>query len=186
LLFQEFLRLTNVEFVASRSTVLATPYGDASPELVCMTELFKLPFAGSAIVYAPARAYDPKALPSGGVGILGAARDYLRFVEAIRKGAAGVIRPETAAAMTRNAVGDLVVGAAGPGFGWGHGVAILKNPAAAKPPLNAGAWSWAGVYGTHFWVDPAANLSVVALTNSAVAGIMRAFPLALRRAVYGA
>jgi CubicO group peptidase (beta-lactamase class C family) len=99
-----------------------------------MTELFKLPFAGSAIVYAPARAYDPKALPSGGVGILGAARDYLRFVEAIRKGAAGVIRPETAAAMTRNAVGDFVVGAAGPGFGWGHGVAILKNPAAAKPP----------------------------------------------------
>jgi len=110
--------------------------------------------------------------------------DYRRFAEAIRTGGAGIIRPETAVAMTRNAIGDLAVSAAGPGFGWGLGVAVLKDPAAAKSPVNTGAWNWGGVYGTNFWVDPTAGLTVVALTNTAVAGMTGSFPTSLRRAVY--
>ena len=86
--------------------------------------------------------------------------------------------------MTTNAIGELPVGAAGPGFGWGLGVAVLKDPLAAKSPVSAGAWNWSGVYGTNFWVDPAAGISVVALTNTAVAGMTGDFPMALRRAVY--
>jgi CubicO group peptidase (beta-lactamase class C family) len=88
---------------------------------------------------------------------------------------------QTAAAMTRNAIGDL---SSAPGFGWGLGVQVLKDPAAAQIPLNAGAWNWGGVYGTHFWVDPKEALSVVALTNTAVAGMIGAFSSALQRAVY--
>jgi hypothetical protein len=37
---------------------------------------------------------------------------------------------------------------------------------------------------TNFWVDPAAGISVVALPNTAVAGMTGDFPMALRRAVY--
>jgi CubicO group peptidase (beta-lactamase class C family) len=116
--------------------------------------------------------------------MVGTASDYLRFAEAMRTGGAGIVRPETAALMTTNAVGDLQVGAAGPGFGWGLGVAVLIDPAAAKSPASAGTWNWSGVYGTNFWVDPAEKLSVVALTNTAVAGMTGNFPAALRRAVY--
>ena len=177
------LGMTSTSFGAASGAVLATPYGDATPEPVRMTDPFKLPFGPSEIVYSPARAFDSKAFPSGGVGMVGTARDYLRFVEAIRTGGAGVIRPETAAAMTRNAIGEL---SSGPGFGWGLGVQVLKDPTAAKIPPNAGAWNWAGVYGNNFWVDPAIGLSVVALTNTGVAGMTGAFPLALRRAVYTA
>jgi CubicO group peptidase (beta-lactamase class C family) len=173
------LGMTSVDFVAPTDAVLATPYGDATPEPVRMTDPFRLPFGPSAIVYSPARAFDPKAFPAGGVGMVGTAKDYLRFIEAIRTGGGGVIRPE----MTRNAIGAL---SSGPGFGWGLGVQILNDPAAARLPLNAGAWNWAGVYGTHFWVDPAIGLSVVMLTNTAVAGMTGEFPLALRRAVYSA
>lgn len=95
----------------------------------------------------------------------------------------GLLRPQTAAAMTRNAIGDL---ASAPGFGWGLGVQVLTDPIAAQVPLHAGAWNWGGVYGTHFWVDPTEGLSVVALTNTAVAGMIGAFPSALQLAAYPA
>lgn len=178
------LAMSSVEFAAPAGSVLAAPYGDAAPQPARMTESFSLKFGQSAIVYSPARAFDPKAFPSGGVGMVGTARDYLRFAEAIRTGGAGIIRPETAAAMTANAIGNLQVGAAGPGFGWGLGVAVLRDPAAARSPVTAGTWHWSGVYGTNFWVDPVEKLSFVALTNTAVAGMTGGFPMALRRAVY--
>jgi CubicO group peptidase (beta-lactamase class C family) len=63
-------------------------------------------------------------------------------------------------------------------------VAVLKDPLAAKSPVGAGAWNWSGVYGPNFWVDPAAGISVAALTNTAVAGMTGDFPMAPRRAVY--
>ncbi|OYD60637.1 UNVERIFIED_ORG: CubicO group peptidase (beta-lactamase class C family) [Burkholderia sp. CF145] len=178
------LGISSIRFVAPADTVLATPYGDASPQPTRMTDPYSLGFAQSAIVYSPARAFDPAAFPSGGVGMVGTAEDYLRFAEALRSGGAGVIRPDTVSAMTSNAIGDLAADAAGPGFGWGLGVAVLRDPVAAKSSLSAGAWNWSGVYGTNFWVDPAAGISVVALTNTAVAGMTGDFPMALRRAVY--
>ena len=178
------LGMSSVNFTAAPGAVLATPYGDAAPQPVRMTNPFSLKFNLSAIVYSPSRAFDAKAFPSGGVGMVGTAKDYLLFAEAIRSGGAGIIRPETTAAMTRNAIGDLPVGAAGPGFGWGLGVAILRDPVAAKSPMNAGAWNWSGVYGTNFWVDPVEKITVVALTNTAVAGMTGNFPMMLRRAVH--
>lgn len=178
------LGTSSLKFVADAGSVLATPYGDAAPDPGRMSEHFSLPFGPSAIVYSPARTFDDGAYPSGGVGMVGTARDYLRFVEAMRTGGAGIILPDTVAAMTRNAIGNLPVAAAGPGFGWGLGVAVLKDPVAAKLPLYAGSWNWAGVYGTNFWVDPVQGLSVVALTNTAVAGMSGDFPTALRRAAY--
>jgi CubicO group peptidase (beta-lactamase class C family) len=177
------LGLTSLEFVVPAGSVLAAPYGDATPEPVRMTDAFQLPFLGGAIDYSPARAFDAAAFPSGGTGMLGTAADFLRFLEAIRTGGAGVLRPQSAAAMTRNAIGDI---APGPGFGFGLGVQVLKDPAAAQSPLHAGAWNWGGVYGTHYWVDPAEGLSFVALTNTAVAGMYGAFPSALQRAIYPA
>jgi CubicO group peptidase (beta-lactamase class C family) len=177
------LGMSSVRFVVPADSVLATPYGDAAPEPIGMTNPFQLPFFGSAISYSPARAFDAQAFPSGGTGMVGTAGDYLRFIEAIRTGGGGVLRPQSAAALTSNAIGNL---APGPGFGWGLGVQVLRDPAAAQTPLHAGAWNWGGVYGTHFWVDPTERLSLVALTNTAVAGMIGAFPTALQQAVYPA
>jgi len=173
------LGLSSIEFTLPVNAPVATPYADATPEPLAMTSSFELPFMGSAIRYSPGRAFDAKAFPSGGTGMVGTAGDYLRFVEAIRTGGAGVLRPQTAAAMTRNATGDI---APSPGFGFGLGVQVLRDPVAAQSPLNAGAWNWGGVYGSHFWVDPKETLSLVALTNTAVAGMVGEFPSALQRA----
>ncbi|WP_454720575.1 MULTISPECIES: serine hydrolase domain-containing protein [Cupriavidus] len=180
------LGMDSVRFTAPAGAPLVTAYGDAAPAPVRMRDPFALPFGQSAIAYSPARASDAGAFPSGGTGMVGTALDYLRFAEAMRRGGAGVVKARTVAAMTRNATGGFAIGAAGPGYGWGLGVAVLEDPAAAGLPLSAGAWNWSGVYGTHFWVDPAAQLSVVVLTNTAVAGMTGAFALATRRAAYAA
>ncbi len=177
------LGLRSLKFVAGRRDPLATPYGDATPQPVRMTDPFALPFFGNQIIYSPSRAYDPDAYPSGGVGMVSNALDYLRLLETLRTGGGPILRPESVTALTTNAIGTLPTNA-GPGFGWGLGVSVLLDPQAANLPLHSGSWNWAGVYGSHFWVDPVARLSVVALTNTAVSGMTGAFPLALRRAVY--
>ena len=52
----------------------------------------------------------------------------------------------------------------------GLGVAVLKDPELAESPASAGTWRWGGAYGHSWFVDPVRRLSVVALTNTAVAG----------------
>jgi CubicO group peptidase (beta-lactamase class C family) len=178
------LGLAHTDFVAPEGAVLATPYGDASPVPERMTDSYLLKFGGSAIAYSPSRVFDPTAFPSGGTGMFGTASDYLKFVEAMRTGGQGVIFPETAALMTTNAIGNFSAAAAGAGYGWGLGAAVLIDPERANLPLPPGSWNWSGVYGTGFWVDPINQLSVVALTNTAVAGMTGDFPFALRKAVY--
>ncbi|HEY2677619.1 MAG TPA: serine hydrolase domain-containing protein, partial [Steroidobacteraceae bacterium] len=145
------LNLSSLKFLAPAAASLATPYGDGAVQPIAMSEFFKLSFFGNDIQYSPGRVLDPRAFPSGGTGMVGTAHDYLRFIEAIRTGGAGVVRPETAATMTSNSIGSI---ASAPGYGFGLGVQVLKDPAQAQSPLNPGAWNWGGVYGTHFWVDP--------------------------------
>ncbi|MBF0851446.1 beta-lactamase family protein [Gluconobacter sp. R75690] len=181
------LGLTSLAFSIPQGTPIAVPYADGGTGgAIRMTDPFQLKFGPGHIVYSPSRAFDPAAWPSGGVGMVGTAGDYLRFAEAIRTGGSGVLKPESVAAMTTNAIGTLPVGAAGPGFGWGLGVAVLTDPTRAGLPLSPGSWNWSGLYGTGFWVDPARELSAVALTNTAVAGMSGSFPRALRHAVYTA
>jgi CubicO group peptidase (beta-lactamase class C family) len=98
----EPLKLRSVKFLASPGALLVTPYGDGAAQPVAMGESFKLSFFGNDINYSPARVFDPHAFASGGAGMIGTAQDYLRFLEAIRTGGGGVLRPQTAAAMTRN------------------------------------------------------------------------------------
>lgn len=164
---------------------LVTPYADGSPQPVRMGELHKVPFPPSAICFSPGRILDPKSYPSGGTGMAGTAQDYLRFIEALRREGAPILRAETARMLTSNSIGNLPL-FLGPGWGFGLGVGVLVDPAAAQTPQKTGSWTWGGVYGNHYFVDPKNEISVVTLTNTAVAGMIGAFPQAIRDAVYGA
>lgn len=53
-----------------------------------------------------------------------------------------------------------------PGWGFGFGAAILKDPVVARTPQSAGTYAWGSVYGHSWFVDPKLELSVVALTNT--------------------
>ena len=57
--------------------------------------------------------------------------------------------------------------------------------AAAGAPQAAGTWTWGGVYGGNWFVDPVNRISVVILTNTAIEGMVGAFTVAVRDAIYG-
>lgn len=178
------LGMADTAFAVRDAGRLAVAYADANPQPARMGEVHALPFLNGVLRFAPGRVFDAGSFPSGGAGMIGTASDYLRFLEALRCGGAGILRPETASLITSDAIGDPAVPTDEPGWGFGFGAAVLLDPAAAKTPQTPGTWSWGGVYGHSWYVDPARRLTVVLLTNTAVAGMTGAFPEALRAAVY--
>jgi CubicO group peptidase (beta-lactamase class C family) len=179
------LGMRDTSFRVGDGVTLAKPYGDGEPCPVPMEEPHRILFGRSAVLYSPARAFDTASFPSGGGGMVGTAPDFLVFLEALRTGGVPLLKPESVEALTTNAIGDLRVNAVGPGWGFGLGVAVLKDPVLAETPESAGTWRWGGAYGHSWFVDPARRLSVVALTNTAIAGMNGPYPDGIRDAVYG-
>ncbi len=181
------LKMNDTAFVAVNPARLVMPYGDGKERPVRMTEPFALPFAESQIIYSPRRATDATAFPSGGAGMSGTIDDYFRFLEVLRKGGSPILKPDTARLLFENAIGDISVNAAASpeGWGWSLGASYLKNPSAAKTPQSAGTLQWGGAWGHSYFVDPQQKLTVICLTNTAVAGMVGEFPTALVNTVYG-
>jgi CubicO group peptidase (beta-lactamase class C family) len=143
------------------------------------------PDGSMSITFSPSRVFDEISFPSGGAGMAGTAGDFVRFLEAVRRGGAPVLRPESARAMMTNQIGALrVLFDPEPAWGFGFGGAVLVEPAIANTPQSAGTWKWGGVYGHQWFVDPVKNLTVVALTNTAFEGTMGRYTQDLLRAVY--
>jgi CubicO group peptidase (beta-lactamase class C family) len=178
----EPLGMSDTGFVVSDRGRLATPYGDGSPEPVRMGAHHLAPFNGGAISYAPDRMFDPGSYPSGGGGMSGTAADVLRLLEALRKGGAPVLTPRSVALLGTIKPGDFEIFR--PGWKWPLAWSVLEDPSKMGTPQSPGTWAWGGVYGNSWFVDPAGELSVVILTNTAVAGMTGAFPDAIRDAVY--
>lgn len=120
----------------------------------------------------------PKFL-SGGGGLVGTARDYLRFCHMLLSGGAldGVrlLSPRTVRYMARNHLpeGRLLneVGqstfseAAMAGTGFGLGFAVIEDAAALQNLASEGEFSWGGAASTTFWVDPVEDVCVVFMTQ---------------------
>lgn len=141
---------------------LAVPYVAGTPP-ERMREPHPVPLGdGITLTMSPARALDAASYPSGGAGAVGTARNYLFFLEALRKGGAPLLAPATARMAMSNQIGDIASPFLGKSrFGFGFGID------AGEGKRGAGSLGWGGVYGTGFWIDPAAKLSVVILTNVA-------------------
>jgi CubicO group peptidase (beta-lactamase class C family) len=180
------LGMADTSFVVGDPARLATPYGDAQPRPVRMGEPHLVPFGGGAVSFSPARAFDPTSYPSGGTGMVGTASDFRVFLEALRAGGGPVLAPASVEALTTNAIGDITVNAMPEGWGFGLGVSVLKDPRPSGTPQSPGTWQWGGAYGHAWFVDPARNLTVVTLTNTALAGMVGPFPDSIRDAVYDA
>ena len=179
------LGMASTAFVATDRERLVTPYTDGSPSPVRMIEETRVPMrTGGFIRFAPGRALDPKAFPSGGAGMVGTARDFLVFLETMRRGGAPILKSATVQEMMKDQVGPQAT-AQGPGWGFGYGWAVLDDPTAAKTPQAKGTVQWGGAYGHSCFVDPERRLTVVALTNTALEGMSGRFAIDVRNAVYG-
>lgn len=178
------LGLKDAGFVAKVPARLATPYANAQPAPVKITDNQDVPIGPTAVRFAPSRALHAEEFPSGGAGMVGTASDVLKLLETIRKGGAPILKPATVAEMTKDQVGPQAA-TQGPGWGFGYGWAVLDDPAVAKTPQAAGTLAWGGVYGHNWFVDKANGLTVVLMSNTAFEGMNGQVTRELRDAVYG-
>jgi CubicO group peptidase (beta-lactamase class C family) len=177
------LGMEDTAFAITDASRLAVPYADGSPQPLRMGELHlvKAAYGPGYIRFAPARVFDQTSYPSGGCGMVGTAGDFLKLLEALRTGGAPILSAQSAKAM----ISDQTNGRGpGPGVAFGFGLSVIKDPQSAQTPHSVGTFTWGGVYGHSWFVDPAKGLTAVALTNTAVEGVAGKFRADLRDAIY--
>ena len=111
---------------------------------------------------------------SGGGGMMSTAMDYARFLQMMLSGGVldgkRILSPKTVAFMTSDHVTDGVVPGPlylpGAGYGFGLGFAVRRTTGGAADSGSAGDYTWNGVGGTHFWVDPKEDMFVVFMIQS--------------------
>ena len=110
--------------------------------------------------------YLPERMAAG-AGIASTAEDYIRFAEMLCHG--GVAEDGTrvlSEAAVRQVATDHVPPEVRMGSErWGLGVRVITG-ADYPHGLGVGCFGWSGAYGTHFWVDPENEISVVMMKNS--------------------
>ena len=178
------LGLADAGFVARDPARLTVAYYNAEPAPRPMTDNQDVSLGATAVRFAPSRATDKTAFPSGGAGMVGTAGDVLALLETLRQGGAPILKAATVAEMMKDQVG-VQAATQGPGWGFGYGWAVLDDPAVAKTPQKAGTIAWGGVYGHNWFVDPESGLTVVLMTNTAFEGMNGQVTRDLRDAVYG-
>ncbi|AOK17602.1 serine hydrolase [Burkholderia cepacia] len=180
------LGMTDTAFVAHDAARFATPYvsTDGAPRRMAAFDIAPVYEGTVGIRFEPARVFDAQAFASGGAGMVGTARDCLALLDALRTG-----RPGWLEAVWTDEMGRVQPGAhdlpAAPGFGFGLGFSVLRDPVAARSPESVGTWRGGGAYGHTWFVDRAAGLTAVALTNTLYEGMHGRFVTAVRDAVYG-
>jgi CubicO group peptidase (beta-lactamase class C family) len=100
----------------------------------------------------------PRKSFAGGAGLLSTARDYARFLEALRRGGAldgaRILGPRAVGLMSTNQIGTL---RSADGLGFGFGFEVVERYG-AKGMSAVGAFGWGGAYGTQYEVDPESGL----------------------------
>jgi len=115
---------------------------------------------------------DPTAVPlgpSGGGGLFSTAGDYARFCDMLLQGgqANGIrlLAPRTVEMMRTNHVNPDALKTLPTGTGWGMDFQIVTDAAAAGDSVSTGTFSWWGIFGTWFWIDPVEDLAFVGMVQ---------------------
>jgi len=122
---------------------------------------------------------------AGGAGLLSTARDYARFLEAIRLGGTvdgiRVLSPRGVRLMATNQVGTLH-SATGLGFGLGF---ETTDRFGANGMQSEGAFGWGGAYGSVYRIDPQEKLVMVLMIQLIpnATDIREAFPTLVYQAL---
>jgi CubicO group peptidase (beta-lactamase class C family) len=119
---------------------------------------------------------------AGGHGLYSTPRDYIRFQQALLRGGEldgeRILQSDSVQAAFTNQIGDLDFPAdiptadppitdslrVGPGWKWGYG--LLLNTQDVPGARRAGTGAWAGLFNTHFFIDPTTGVCGSIYTNS--------------------
>jgi CubicO group peptidase (beta-lactamase class C family) len=98
-----------------------------------------------------------------------------------------LLKAETAASMTINALPDPVLKAKNPNVGWGLGnVDVVVGPGSRGYLTAIGEYGWDGSIGTFFSIDPAKELIVTLMTQNVPAnpdGLRQRFKTAVVQSI---
>jgi CubicO group peptidase (beta-lactamase class C family) len=120
-----------------------------------------VPYPGVDVISAE----RPKLL-AGGHGLASTAADYHRFTQMLlRRGELMTANHLPGNATLTEFGRPLLDLACNEGYGFGLGLSPLVDPIAAKTLSVAGEYRWEGAAGTAFWVDPAADMTVLFFTQ---------------------
>jgi CubicO group peptidase (beta-lactamase class C family) len=124
---------------------------------------------------------DPTVIPlgpSGGGGLFSTAMDYARFCEMLLQGGqlngVRLLAPHTVEMMRTNYVNPEPLKTMPAGTGWGMDFQIVTDAAAAGDSVSNGTFSWFGIAGTWFWIDPARDIAFVGMVQHQNLGTTRA------------
>jgi CubicO group peptidase (beta-lactamase class C family) len=139
------------------------------------------PDAQSSLPFADAT--QKPAILSGGGGMFSSAGDYARFAQMLLNGGeldgVRILAPKTIALMTsdqlpatteRHTPVAVLLGPFGPvpemGTSFGLGFAVRVDAGRNPLPGSVGDFSWGGILGTLFWVDPKEKLVAVQMVQA--------------------
>lgn len=118
---------------------------------------------------------DPRVDPnfeSGGGGLMSTALDYARFLQLMqgggRSGDLRLLGRKTCEWMTADHLGTIpsTCDVLTPGYGFGLGYSVRLADGISDSPGSAGQYTWGGIAGTTFWVDPRESLFAILLTQA--------------------
>jgi CubicO group peptidase (beta-lactamase class C family) len=134
---------------------------------------------------------DPLVVPlgaSGGGGLFSTAMDYARFCEMMlgrgQLGGVRLIAPRTVEMMRTNHVNPDPLKTMPQGTGWGMDFQIVTDAAAAGDSVSNGTYSWFGIAGSWFWIDPVEDLAFVGMVQHVNLGTTRGIHGLARSLVY--
>lgn len=120
---------------------------------------------------------------AGGGGLYSTASDYLTFTRMMLAGGtfkrARILKPETMALVNQNSIGPIEAGILKttnparsvdvdffPGQSLKWGLAYMINAQRGPNGRSAGTLTWAGIFNTHYWIDPVKRVTGVIMTQT--------------------
>lgn len=138
--------------------------------------------------------FEPRPAPeflAGGAGLYSTASDYLAFLRMILNQGAGLLQPETVAAMGTNQIGGLRAGKIGsanlaltaeadfyPGMDAKWGLGFLLNPQRGMFGRSPNSLAWAGLPNCYYWIDLEKGIGAVILMQLLPSGDLAALKVA--------
>ena len=121
----------------------------------------------------------PPPMDAGGSGLMSTAMDYARFLQCLLNGGEldgqRIASPHTVRLMTHDHVGIIPQNVSQfggqmltPGIGFGLGFAVRMAEGLEDLPGSPGMYSWGGVCGTTFWVDPQQELVAILMSQASL------------------
>jgi len=123
---------------------------------------------------------------AGGGGLVSTVDDYAKFAQMLANGGElngrRLLSPRTVELMASIHIPASLPGRTA-GEGYGLSMRVIEDAIAGGHRISTGSFGWSGVYGTHFWVDPAEELIAVMMIQTPIRAMRPEFENAVMQAV---